>query len=108
MRLPSVKKLLGERLVNTRNEATLVRHFLSENKLKKANKILDMYGVETIGWPNGCWSNCQEPTHTLEYFNAGDTYNTTLLRIDGGSWFVGCWGDTYESMERKHGEGSPA
>ena len=42
--------------------------------------------------------NCQTPKYLIEYFNTGDTYTPTVMRINKKSWFIGCWGDTVESL----------
>lgn len=38
----------------------------------------------------------------LSYMNAGDTYDLTVCRVDDGEFFVGSWGDWYESAEAEH------
>jgi hypothetical protein len=58
-------------------------------KLSIANEILGTYGVEYI--PKG--HNSKSPA--IEYCNAGDTYNSTLLFVSG-RYRVGCWGDIVE------------
>lgn len=105
MRLPSVTRLMAARLADTRKQAEEIRDALWNGQTSKANRLMDTCGIETIPWPANAFSECIVPDHTLEYFNAGDTYATTLLRIDGGSWFVGCWGDTFVACIRRFGKG---
>ena len=105
MRLPSVKALIQNHFADTSAQARAIREALTSRLHKTANRLMETHGVETICWPEGAFSNCEAPDHTLEYFNAGDTYSATVLRIDGGAWFIGCWGDTYEAMTRRFGNG---
>ena len=39
-----------------------------------------------------------------EYVNAGDTYNVTILRTDGGEWHITTWGDWVEATEAEHAD----
>jgi len=61
-----------------------------ERMMRAANEIIGGYGVEYI--PKG--NNAKSPA--IEYVNLGDTYDTTLLLIDGDKIRVGCWGDIVE------------
>jgi hypothetical protein len=56
--------------------------------MSMADELCGTYGVEYIEG-NG------EKSPSFEYLNAGDTYATTLLLIDG-RFKVGCWGDIVE------------
>jgi hypothetical protein len=58
-------------------------------KMSMANELLGTYGVEHI--PHG--KNKRSPS--FEYCNAGDTYASTLLFVNG-SYRVGSWGDIVE------------
>ena len=52
------------------------------------------FGIEYLSLPTG---------NEVAYVNAGDTYNATLLRVDG-EWIYSCWGDVYEAAEQEHTE----
>ena len=74
-------------------------------KMYAINQILNGYGFESIGMPNGCFSSCQNPEVEIEYINFGDPYTCTLCRISGTrvptSYRVAGWGDVLESIERR-------
>jgi len=59
-------------------------------KLTAINEILGAHVVEHI--PAG--SNAKSPA--IDYVNMGDTYDATILRLPGGRYRVGCWGDIVE------------
>jgi hypothetical protein len=95
MRYPSIKTLM-ERLKLNREQAKEIREAMEQNRgLKVADRILGGFGVETIGLPDGCFDNCQEPEIYIEYVNMGDTYDTTLLKVNG-VYRVGDWGSIVE------------
>lgn len=58
-------------------------------RMERIDKILGTHGVEYI--PRG--SNTKSPA--IVYCNAGDTYATTILMVNG-RFRVGCWGDIVE------------
>jgi len=53
------------------------------------------FGIEEMDLPDGT---------SLRYTNTGDTYSEALCSIDGGDWFLSCWGDCYESAEQSRYE----
>ena len=59
------------------------------SRLELIDEVLGTFGVECI--PHG--HNTKSPT--IYYCNAGDTYRTTVLRVNG-QFRVGCWGDIVE------------
>lgn len=91
MRFPSVKNL--SLLGLTAEQAKELRS--SKTPLATANRLMGGYGVESIGLPDGCFDNCQAPDVDIQYVNMGDTYATTLLRVNG-SYRVGSWGKVVE------------
>ena len=94
-RYPS-EKTLQQRLGVTRDEARQLRDAMHKRRgLSRANSILRAYGIETIYLPDGCQNRCEEPEHTIAYVNRGDTYSTTLLKVDG-RYVVGDWGSYVE------------
>jgi hypothetical protein len=95
MNLPSIKTLV-EGLKISKAQAAEIREAMERNKgLSIANRILNGFGIETIGLPDGCFNNCQEPEVRIQYVNMGDTYNTTLLKVNG-QYRVGDWGSIVE------------
>jgi hypothetical protein len=58
-------------------------------RLQRIDKILGTSGVEYI--PAG--HNATSPA--IYYCNAGDTYATTILKVNG-RFRIGCWGDIVE------------
>lgn len=64
-------------------------HSLTTLKLDAVDELIETHGVEYI--PAG--HNQKSPA--ISYCNAGDTYTTTLLHVNG-SFRVGCWGDIVE------------
>ena len=105
MRTPSVKSLIQNDLSDTREQAEEVREALWNDKLTLANRLMGTWGLECIPWPANAFSECITPNHELEYFNAGDPYVPTLVRIDKGSWFVKGYGDVFEACLRRFGKG---
>lgn len=61
-----------------------------ERALRAFNDILGGYGTEYI--PAG--HNSKSPA--IAYVNMGDTYDTTIMLVDGYTWRVGSWGDIVE------------
>ncbi len=49
------------------------------------------FGIEYLELPTG---------DEVAYVNAGDTYSSTLLHVDG-EWIYSCWGDVLEAAEAK-------
>ncbi len=64
--------------------------FPQATMLRWANEILGTHGVEFIN--RGRNSN----SPSIEYCNTGETYNVTLLLLDGERFHVGSWGDIVE------------
>lgn len=58
-------------------------------RMERIDRILETCGVERI--PHG--HNQRSPAIT--YCNTGDTYNTTIMKING-RFVIGCWGDYVE------------
>ncbi len=97
MRIPSIKTLMSG-LHLTREQSQQLRDAMAMGRgLKLGNELLKGFGVETIGLPDGCFDNCQAPEIEIQYVNMGDTYATTLLRVNG-QYRVGNWGDIVEGF----------
>lgn len=58
-------------------------------RMERIDEILGTFGVEYI--PAG--RNAKSPA--FHYCNAGDTYATTILEVNG-RFRIGCWGDIVE------------
>jgi hypothetical protein len=58
----------------------------SDLRLTCLNALGETYGVEALQVRDGTW---------CEYLNAGDPYQTTLVRLRG-RYRVACWGDIVE------------
>lgn len=68
-------------------------------KMYAANEIIGGYGVEAIDIPEGSFNNCQTPDICIEYVNRGDTYDTTLVRVNNRgkiTYRVTDWGSIAE------------
>lgn len=52
------------------------------------------FGIEYLTLPTG---------GEVAYVNTGDTYNATLLHVDG-EWIYSSWGDVYEAAEAERTE----
>jgi len=65
------------------------RPSVHETKMAMADEILNTFGVEYISRGK----NAKSPA--IEYCNSGDTYNATLMFVNG-NYVVGCWGDIVE------------
>jgi hypothetical protein len=59
------------------------------SRMDAIDTILGTHGVERIDRGH----NAKSPT--IVYCNAGDTYDTTVLKVNG-RFRVGCWGDIVE------------
>jgi len=59
-------------------------------KLYACNEILGSHGVEYVKPGRG------NRSPGFEYLNMGDTYTTTLVRIDGGGYRITDWGSIVE------------
>ena len=105
MRVPSVKALIEANLADIPDCAKEIREALWAGDLVKASNLMETHGVECIPWPADAFSQCITPNHELEYFNTGDPYVPTLVRIDGGSWFIKGYDDVLEACIRRFGKG---
>ena len=86
----------------TKEQSTELRKAMKKDTaLELYNTMANGCGIENIGLPDGCFSSCQKPDVDIEYVNKGDTYATTLLKVNG-NYRIGCWGDEVERYERKH------
>lgn len=90
---PSIKTLAA---AFGRDKAILIRRIMvgehkvnGESRLERIDAVLGTHGVEYI--PAG--HNLKSPA--IYYCNTGDTYGTTVLRVNG-TFRVGCWGDIVE------------
>ena len=102
MAFPSIKTFT-ERLGLTKEQAKELRAAMESGKgLVVGNRMLNAHGLESIGLPDGCFDNCQRPDVDIRYVNMGDTYATTLLKVNG-RYCVGSWGDVVEAYDRRHG-----
>lgn len=63
---------------------------LYDLRLHALNAELETYGVEYVQ------GNGTQRSPSFEYLNAGDTYNTTIIRFTDGRYRVGSWGDIVE------------
>lgn len=91
MNYPSIKTLTS-RLNLTKEQAKLIRSAMEKGKgLSEANTQLNGFGIEQIALPEGSI----RPTIVINYVNMGDTYRTTLMKVNG-RYRVGCWGDIVE------------
>lgn len=96
MRLPSVKTLTQIKDV-TPEMAKQVRAIMAgpgkdeqgRTRMQRIDAIIGTYGVEYTAPGH----NTKSPAIT--YCNAGDTYATTILKVNG-RFRVGCWGDIVE------------
>ncbi len=117
MRIPSIKTL-ETRLLISRENAKKLRLLMEENNYPRSNPhknpallfyneiggtktSASAHGIESIGLPEGCFDNCQTPDVSIYYVNRGDTYDTTLMIVDG-SYRVGDWGSIVEAYQNSH------
>jgi len=96
MKCPSVETLMQIKDV-TREDALKIRAIMKgptyaggETRLERIDKVLNTCGVEFVGRGK----NAHTSPH-FYYCNAGDTYATTVLKVNG-QFRVGCWGDIVE------------
>ncbi len=61
---------------------------LADLRMTALSAELEMYGVEYVQGRGSSMS--------FEYLNAGDTYNTTIIRFRDGRYRVGDWGTIVE------------
>lgn len=86
---PSIKAILSAFPRLNVDQANELKAAMQDNKgLACANRLLDGCGIESIGLPEGCF-----------YVNLGDTYDTTLLKVNG-RYRIGSWGDVVEQYDR--------
>jgi hypothetical protein len=86
--IPSIKTIQRIRGVDA-EKAKAVREALQDNDIEAADEAIGGHGVEFI--PAG--RNSRSPA--IEYVNLGDSYDTTVLRVNG-TWRIGAWGDIVE------------
>jgi hypothetical protein len=100
MNFPSIKTLL--KLGITRDEAKQIREamLVDDRGLTVANEVLKAHGVESIGLPDGCFDRCEQPEVDIQYVNRGDTYDITLMKVNG-HYRVGSWGDEVEAFDNR-------
>lgn len=72
-----------------RDRAAFHPHALSTLRLEALNAELNTHGVEFVPAGRG------RKSPAFSYLNTGDTYATTILRVNG-RYRVGCWGDIVE------------
>ena len=73
--------------------------FLEISPDEAFERAVDIFSNEHFGSES---ANVDGTEHNCYYLNMGDTYATTLLIDDDNVLSVTCWGDWYESTERKH------
>lgn len=121
---PSVAALLQNRLVETREEAELVRAIIhgppplerlpktaawvnscyhapspAAIRMEALNEATRGFGVETIhADDDGLYG---QGTPVLQYVNQGDTYAATIVRRGVNRYAISCWGDEVEKLERR-------
>ena len=99
-RYPSAKALIKSFGITNEQANTIRRAMVDKSGLCVAQNIItDSYSIEMIALPDGCLNNCQTPKMTIYYVNRGDTYKTTLLRVNG-VYKIGNWGDIVERFDR--------
>ncbi len=91
MNIPSIKTIMVQ-LGFSKEKATELRNAMERNKgLSVGNRLLEGFGVEEFCIPE----NFLSPDMVVRYVNMGDTYDTTLLKVNG-RYRIGCWGDIAE------------
>jgi len=71
-----------------------------EMKLEAINDLLDMHGVEALDIDGYYTDEGVRMCPSFSYCNAGDPYETTLLRDHCEErWIVACYGDVLEERE---------
>lgn len=98
MRYPSVKAIheAFQQWI-TREQAQEIRVIMEgpsrgesgRTRLERIDRILGTHGVEHTARGH----NAKSPA--IHYCNAGDTYATTILKVNG-RFRIGCWGDIVE------------
>jgi hypothetical protein len=73
---------------------------VDDRGLTVANEVLKAHGVESIGLPDGCFDRCEQPEVDIQYVNRGDTYDITLMKVNG-HYRVGSWGDEVEAFDNR-------
>ena len=66
------------------------RPSMSHKRMVAINAELETYGVEHVQ------GNGTTRTPSFEYCNTGDTYDTTIIRMQSGQYRVGDWGSIVE------------
>jgi hypothetical protein len=96
---PSTKALIKAFGI-TKEQANKIRLAMqNEIGLMVADKIIhNTYGVEEICIPERK-NIYQEPKFTIYYVNRGDTYTTTLMKVND-KYRIGNWGDLVERFDR--------
>jgi hypothetical protein len=107
---PSVKTLsavFGDnakqaRAILTANHSTLIDLFeaaglASQYYLLPKNHEIKLILLDLLAGTQGVESIHNTAGISWAYLNAGATYATTLIRKQGGRYFVGCWGDIVEN-----------
>jgi len=93
--LPSIQTLMRIKDVS-REDAVAIRAIMAGpgkedglTRMERIDQVLRTFGVEYIPAGKG------RRSPAILYCNAGDTYDTTVLKING-RFSVGCWGDIVE------------
>ena len=89
--IPSIKTI-HTRLNVRWHVAKRVRELMEANgSLAEIGKALDVHDdVEFIPSGKG------DRSPSIEYLNTGDPYEVTVMKIGGGRWVIGAWGDIVE------------
>jgi hypothetical protein len=90
-RIPSIKTLMERLKLSLEHAQELRKAMVGGTGLACYNRIAGLHGIERIALPE----NSPHPDHTISYVNAGDTYGTTLMNVNG-RYVVGNWGDLVE------------
>lgn len=110
--IPSVKTI-ETRLAVPRDAAKRIRALMENHRgdfaadtLAAIGDTMTAAGLMTHGAETIFGDDSYSDTPSIEYANRGDTYDTTVLYIDGvtefgrpthrGRWAVGAWGDIVE------------
>lgn len=89
--IPSIKTMI--KFGFAEEKAKLIRKYMERDislvAMGRINDLIDGYGVEYIPEGKG------EKSPAIEYVNMGDTYDITVMLING-KYRIGSWGDIVE------------
>jgi len=94
-RFPSVRTLMTRLHVAQAQAEELRVAMRHKRALRRYNRMAGLHGVESFCFPE----NSPNPAFECLYVNTGETYGTTLLRVNG-IYRVGSWGNVMERRKR--------